>query len=77
VLELSHYFVDEEDRGPCGEHAHGNVVESESCCPIFTDLDAVSFAVDGLNLLFFWKRRRSVLPFEQFGLEDILSLIGY
>jgi hypothetical protein len=50
MLELSDDFVDEEDGGFGGEHAHGDVVEGEGGSSILSDLDVLSFAVDGLDL---------------------------
>ena len=75
MLKLSNYFVDKEDGGACGEHAHGYVVESERGGSVFSDLEAFCFSENGLGLLFFGQGR-SVFALEQFGIKDVLSLVS-
>lgn len=51
MLELSNHIIDKEDSGLGGEHAHRNVVEGQSASSILANLDVLSLAVDGLDLL--------------------------
>ena len=53
VLELSDYFINEEDSCPCSEHAGWDVVESKCGGAILSYFDVVSFTVDSLDLQVF------------------------
>lgn len=53
MLELSNDVVDKEDCGFGCKHAHWDVVQSQSSCAVLPDLDILSLAINGLNLLVF------------------------
>lgn len=75
MLELPHYIIDKEDGGFGGEHAHGYVVEREGAGSVLADLDVLSLAVDGLDLLVLGQGRDGVLAFQVLVLEDVLGLV--
>lgn len=76
MLELPHHIVDEEDSGPCREHAHWDVIKSQSACAVLADLYILSFPVYSLNLQVLGKRRNGILGLQILVVEDVLSLVS-
>lgn len=76
MLELPNNFIDKEDSSFGGEHAHGDIIESQGSCTIFTNFDILSFSKYGLKLHSFRKRRTRVFTFHVLIFKNILGLVS-